>query len=53
MQGQLIVETVANVLWADRSQRPTETNPLHAQSRAENAGFQTRVFCIADLGLSL
>lgn len=53
MQNQIIVEIRADDLWADRNQRPTEDNPLREQSRAENAGFQTPVFCIGDLGLSL
>ncbi|QZP07222.1 hypothetical protein [Caenibius sp. WL] len=53
MQNQIIVEISGDNLWADRNQRPTEANALHEQSRAENAGFQTPVFCIGDLSLSL
>lgn len=52
MQNQIIVEIRADDLWGNRNQRPTEANTLHEQSRVENAGFQTPVFCIANLDLS-
>lgn len=53
MQTQIIVETMADDLWTDLRQRPTEADPRHEQSRTENAGLLTPVFCIADLSLSL
>ncbi len=53
MQKQIIIKTKADDLWADRNQQPTEANTLHVQIRAENAGFQTPVFCIVELGPSL
>ncbi|WP_198591827.1 hypothetical protein [Tsuneonella flava] len=53
MENPIIVETKADDLWGYGNQRPREVKTLHAQSRAGNAGFQTPVFCIGDLGLSL